>query len=105
MAKRSELDKQVTRLNKRLARDSEYTRGHIFLDHNSHYGGYRLEEVSNEGGAVTGFACGGTSARLNNQEMTAYLRGIHDALDALTRRANMIGKHGRIDFAGLFPDS
>ena len=105
MAKRSELDKQVVRLNKRLARDSEYAPGHIFLDHAACYGGYRLEEVFNDGGAVTGFACGGTSARLSNQEMTTYLRGIHDALDTLTRRANMKGEHGQIAYADLFPHS
>ena len=91
--KRSELDASVKRLNKRLCRpdtasslvDEKYKKnqGHLFLDHNGYYGGYRLEEI--QGLGVGGFARNnGTEARMSNPEITAYLRGIHDALDAIS---------------------
>jgi len=91
--KRSELDESVKRLNKRLCRpetastieNEKYKKnqGHLFLDHNGYYGGYRLEEIQGQG--VGGFANNsGCEARMSNPEITAYLRGIHDALDAIS---------------------
>lgn len=91
--KRSELNASVKRLNERLCRpdtasslvDGKYkqNQGHLFLDHNGYYGGYRLEEMLDKG--VGGFARNnGTEARMSNPEITAYLRGIHDALDAIS---------------------
>ena len=91
--KRSELDASVDRLNKRLCRpetasslvDGEHkqNQGHLYLDHNVDYGGYRLEELLGKG--ACGFANNnGTETRMTNAEMTAYLRGIHDALDAIS---------------------
>jgi len=91
--KRSELDESVNRLNKRLCRpdtasssvDGEYIQhtGHLYLDHNGYYGGYRLEELLDHGSG--GFARNnGTEARMSNPEITAYLRGIHDALDTIS---------------------
>ena len=86
------LKQSVERLNERLNRPlAGWTRGpdnkltgnigHLFLDHAACYGGYRLTEIFNEGGGQCGFNDGGTSTRLSNKEMTAYLRGIHDTLD------------------------
>ena len=91
--KRSELDESVKRLNKRLCRPDtastiengkyKQNQGHLYLDHNGYYGGYRLEELLDKG--VGGFARNnGTEARMSNPEITAYLRGIHDALDAIS---------------------
>jgi len=91
--KRSELDESVNRLNKRLCRpdtasslvDGEYkqNQGHLYLDHNGYYGGYRLEQMLDKG--VGGFANNnGCEARMTNTEITAYLRGIHDALDTIS---------------------
>ena len=97
--KRSQLDHMVKRLNERLnrpktsahlAEGNKYTQnpGHLYLDHNTHYGGYRLEQMLDKG--CGGFAHNnGTEARMSNQEISAYLRGIHDALDATEGQNNV----------------
>jgi len=91
--KRSELDASVKRLNERLCRPDtaatiengkyKQNQGHLTLSHSPYYGGYRLEEMLDKGSG--GFARNnGTEARMSNPEITAYLRGIHDALDAIS---------------------
>jgi hypothetical protein len=92
---RKQLDQSVAHLNERLNRpETAYTRidgqlkgnvGHLFLDHAACYGGYRLSEMHNEGGGQCGFNDGGTSARMSNKEISAYLKGIHDALSVQER--------------------
>ena len=95
MATRLLLDQMTERLNKRLDRPiAAYTRqkddsfksnpGYLFLDHNSAYGGYRLTQMMTNGGEC-GFNDGGTSTRMTNPAIYAYLRGIHDALDVSER--------------------
>ena len=99
MATRRLLNQLTERLNKRLDRpQAAWTRqkdktlkanpGHLFLDHNSAYGGYRLTEMHNEGGGECGFNDGGISPRMSNPAICAYLRGIHDALDVTDFNAN-----------------
>ena len=41
------------------------------LDHNSHYGGIRIEEVVNDGGATRE-----VTQRMSNKEMLEFLRGL-----------------------------
>ena len=85
------IQKMTELLNERLDRPkTAYTRtdgkltaniGHLFMDHNTAYGGYRLTEMANTGGGECGFATNnGTEARMTCKEMTAYLNGVHDAL-------------------------
>lgn len=84
----------VVRLNHRLDRPSEqYSKngnqsksivqnsGHLYIDHNADYGGYRLEEMMEHG--TCEFNGGGMSPRLTAGQMNAYLTGIHDALDVV----------------------
>lgn len=92
-----EIQASVTRLNERLNRPAmAYIRvkgntkgrlplvpqaGHIMADHNTIYGGYRLDEMAERGG-VTGFAHNnGMESRMEYKVFKAYLKGIHDALD------------------------
>jgi hypothetical protein len=93
--KRSELNASVSLLNKRLNRpltvvcvdngEHKKNHGHLFLSHSPYYGGFRLEEIQGQG--VGGFAHNhGTEARMSKPEITAYLRGIHDALDVMETR-------------------
>lgn len=66
----------VTRLNERLER-AESDRDYLYADHNSHYGGYRLEQRNG-----TGFSrFTGTEARHTFKAFEAHLEGIHAALD------------------------
>ena len=84
----------VNQLNTRLSRPStgggvnngkyKANIGHLYADHATCYGGYRLTEIANEGGGVTGFNSGGTEARLSCKDFKSYLRGIHDALDVIS---------------------
>ena len=90
-----EIEQSVQDLNLRLDRPVNYLMrdgeggygkcavGHLFADHAACYGGYRLTEVSNHGGGVTGFNTGGTEPRRTCKEFKAYLRGVHDALDVI----------------------
>ena len=85
------IKQSIERLNTRLGRPDtgssvkrgKYSAhiGHLFADHNTIYGGYRLTEISNAGGGQSGFNDGGTSARMSCKEFKLYLQGIHDALD------------------------
>ena len=66
----------VSRLNSRLSRQ-ETDKNYLYADHNSHYGGYRLEQRNG-----TGFAhFTGTEPRHSFKAFEAHLEGIHAALD------------------------
>ena len=70
-----QINQLVDRLNVRLNRpatgggvnNGKYKSnvGHMYADHASCYGGYRLTEISNIGGGVSGFNTGGTEPRLS----------------------------------------
>lgn len=58
--------------------------GHLFMDHNTADGGYRLTEMHNAGGDQCGFGDNnGTEPRKPCKEMVAYLNGVHDSLDVI----------------------
>lgn len=87
------IQSQVNQLNKLLGRPTEYHTKingewvtnvrHLFLDHNSIYGGYQLQEVSNAFGAMDDRALGlSFGHRLKAAEMSMFLAGVIAGLEA-----------------------
>lgn len=84
---------EVNLLNELLDRPTEYHTkingvwaanvGHLCLDHNTIYGGYQLQEVSNKLGALDDRAFGlSFGHRLKAAEMYLFLAGVIAGLEA-----------------------